>query len=417
VAEQAADPELDLPPPASYVEGGDAWYDAVEFSAFIDAYLSVNYNLPKPQTGLNGQRAHDTANGFALSWAGVNASYPADPVGATLSLRFGPTAEQIAGGCFGPTTTACDSEFGLEFLKQGFASWKPGGADSKVTLDFGKFDTPYGVEVSESHLNLNYTRSFLYTLAQPLFHTGLRVGVAPAEAFDFKVLAVNGWNRSVDNNIGKTFGVQGTFHVPGAEGGDVLTASLGYMVGPERDDTVVVECPAGEKFAPDARTGCVADAGSAGESGTVDRASSNTEGLRHLLDLVVTANPIEQLRLVLNANYGLEMQRNEQALTTFDSKSYWGVLLGGRVAVFDSFGIAARGEYFSDLDGLATGKAGNEVNLASGTLTLELLPADFLTLRLDNRLDYSDRTIFTKEIRGETGYQFTTTLGVVAHTD
>jgi hypothetical protein len=277
------------------------------------------------------------------------------------------------------------------------------------------------VEVAESHLNLNYTRSLLYWLAQPSFHTGLRANFVVADAFDFRVLAVNGWNNTIDNNVGKTFGVQGTFHVRNADGSDMLTASLGYMIGPERDDTALIQCEAGQVFSADASTGCIPAAGAetTDTEGIVDRASSNTDGLRHLIDLVVVADPIERLRLVLNANYGMERLRSTQDLSKFDSANYWGVLLGGRVAIVDEFGIAARGEYVADPDGFLSGyfERREEISLVSGTLTLELLPADYLTVRLDNRIDWSDKRIFNDAIRELTGTQFTTTLGVVAHTD
>jgi hypothetical protein len=420
-----ADPEPDLPPAEPYEEGGDAWYDTIEFSAFVDAYASFNFNFPKPQFGKNTLRAHDQSNGFSLSWVGVNASYPADPVGATLSLRFGPTANQLGAACLSALepsqSTPCDSDVGLQYVKQGFVSWKPGGADSAITLDFGKFDTPFGVEVAESHLNLNYTRSYLYWLAQPSFHTGLRGNFVVADAFDFRVLAVNGWNNSIDNNVGKSFGVQGTFHLRNADGADMLTASLGYMIGPEHDDTAFIQCGAGERFSPTEPSGCIS-AGAATEvetSGLVDRASSNTDGLRHLIDLVVVADPIEQLRLVLNADFGVDRVRSAQDLTKFQSAKYWGVLLGGRFAVVDQFGIALRGEYVADPDGYLSGyfDRNEEIKLVSGTLTLEALPADFLTVRLDNRIDWSNKQIFNKEVRDLVGTQFTTTLGVVAHTD
>lgn len=410
----------DLPPAEAYAGSGDAWYDTIDFSAFVDGYLGFNFNFPKPQLGKNTLRAHDSANGFSLSWVGINASYPADPVGATLSLRFGPTAHQLGGTCLS-TQTPCDADVGLEFVKQGFVSWKPGGADSAVQLDLGKFDTPFGVEVAESHLNLNYTRSLLYWLAQPSFHTGLRANFVVADAFDFRLLAVNGWNNSIDNNIGKSFGAQATFHLRNADGSDLLTASLGYMGGPEHDDTDLVQCEEGEEFSATSPSGCVAAGGATNvpREGLVDRGSSNTEGLRHLIDLAVVADPIERLRLVLNADYGIDRQRNQRDLEKFDRASYWGVLLGARVAVLEQFGIAARGEYLSDPDGLLSGyfDRREEIELVSGTLTLELLPADYLTIRLDNRLDWASKQIFNKQIRELTGTQFTTTLGVVAHTD
>ncbi|MES1185418.1 MAG: outer membrane beta-barrel protein, partial [Myxococcales bacterium] len=242
----SADPEPDLPPAETYSEGGDSWYDSIEFSAFADAYASVNYNFPKPQFGRNVLRAHDYSNGFALSWVGVNASYPADPVGATVSLRFGPTARQIGNGCPADDKSHCDSGEGLENVKQAFASWKPGGADSMFTLDLGKFETPYGAEVSESHLNMNYTRSMLYA-SQPVFHTGLRASFAVSDLFDFKVLAVNGWNNTIDNNVGKSFGAQLNFHLKNSEDADVVGISVGYLGGPEHDDTLVVHCGVGEQ--------------------------------------------------------------------------------------------------------------------------------------------------------------------------
>jgi hypothetical protein len=276
---------------------------------------------------------------------------------------------------------------------------------------------------------MNYTRSMLF-VSQPVFHTGIRASFAVTDAFDFKLLAVNGWNNSIDNNTGKSFGAQANFHVKNADDGDMLGVSLGYMIGPEHDDTAPVQCGAGEKFSAASTSGCVsAPPGStSATSGLLDRASSDTKGLRHLVDLVVTANPIERLRLVLNADYGLDNSRDLKVLTQFDSASYYGVLLGARVAIVDEFGIAARGEFFHDPNGFISGypahldAAGNlikatEMNLAGGTLTLDYLPSDFLTIRLDNRLDWSSKEIFNKDIRDKVGQQFTTTLGVVAHTD
>jgi len=410
-----ADPEPDLPPPETYVEGGDSWYDSIEFSAFADAYASVNYNFPKPQYGKNALRAHDSTNGFALSWVGVNASYPADPVGGTISLRFGPTARQV-GACLADDKSHCDSAEGLENVKQAFGSWKPGGADSLFTLDIGKFDTPYGAEVAESHLNMNYTRSMLY-VSQPVTHTGLRGSFAISDLFDFKLLAVNGWNNSIDNNVGKTFGAQANFHFTNSDDADLVGISVGYLGGPEHDDILVVHCEPGTQFSENSPTCVSAPSVTTESSGTLDRASSNTEGWRHLVDLVVTANPIERLRLVLNADFGLDNYRASSNSSTFDSSSYYGVLVGARVGIVDQFGVAGRFEYFHDSHGFINSHADYEQDLVGGTVTLDFLPADFLTIRLDNRLDWSSRQIFDKAIRDRVGSQFTTTLGVVAHTD
>jgi hypothetical protein len=343
---------------------------------------------------------------------GADASYPADPVGGTVSLRFGPAADRLARSCL---STPCDSDVGLTPVKQAFASWRPGGAGSAVRLDFGKFDTIYGAEVAESQDNINYTRGVLYWFAQPAFHTGLRFTGDFGEAFTLKAMLVNGINNSVDNNFGKTFGVQGTLNL---KSGDASLGSiaLGYLVGPERDDTKLIECPAGQVFDPDNATGCSASAGSSGDSGLVDRMSSNTKGLRHLIDLVALLTPVDKLSLVLNGDFGSERVRDSVDENRFVAYNFYGVMAGARYGLSNSFGIAGRGEYLHDDQGHVTGFAGNDIDLVSGTLTLDFLPASFLVVRLDNRLDWSSKEIFKKGVRDPTGTMVTTTLGVVATT-
>ena len=197
VAPVAANP-VARPPAAPEAKG----YDKLKMDAFVDAYAAVNYNAPKPETGGNLFHAYDATNGFALHWAGLNVSYAPDPVGATLGLRFGPGAN-IHG--------AADASSGLTNVKQAFATWKPGGASGKLTFDLGKFDQPFGSEIADSQGNMNYSRSFLYWLAQPLYFTGLRADYAPAEWLDVKVIVANGWNNSVDTNRGKTAAIQLNF--------------------------------------------------------------------------------------------------------------------------------------------------------------------------------------------------------------
>src|SRR5258706_11348125 len=102
----------------------------------------------------------------------------------------------------------------------------------------------------------------------------------------------------------------------------------------------------------------------------MDRASTTAKVLRPLIALFVTANPIERLRLVLNADYGRDSARNSQDLTQFDAHDYFGVMLGARIGIVDKFGIAARGEYFRDNGGFISGHSGVPMALAGGTLTL-----------------------------------------------
>jgi hypothetical protein len=199
----------------------------------------------------------------------------------------------------------------------------------------------------------------------------------------------------------------------------MLKVSIGYLVGPEREDFTVKECPAGEHFDPDAENSCAPGAPAAGQSqgGVLDRPSTNTEGLRHLLDVIGSFTPDEHWTVLVNGDYGAERVRDTVQEDRFVQHTYFGVMLGARYAFLDRFAVAGRGEYLSDPDGHAMGFPGNDIELVTGTLTLEVRPADFLIVRLDNRMDYSTREIFEESVRDTTGNMFTTTLGVVATTD
>lgn len=404
------------------------WYDAIEFRAFVDGYLGLNWQLPKPSAGANSvTRAYDTSNGFALSWAGVDATYPAEPVGGTISLRFGPTAERIASSCLSGT---CDSSVGLSFLNQAFASWKPWNA---VQFDFGKFATIYGAEVAESQDDMNYTRGVVYWFTQPLFHTGLRVNAQLTENLALRGLLVNGWNNTIDNNLGKDLGLQLALSLPrSSDGGTLLATSLGYLGGPEQDDYYNATCDASSQhFDPTSPTGCSAGAPGAGQatSGRIDRGSSNIKGLRHLIDFVATLTPTDKLTVQLNADLDLERARDTVDPTRFIQHDWWGVMLGARYQFIEQFAVALRGEYLADPDAYGTGiaklfaptdpntPAPSDIKLLTGTLTLDYRPADFLILRLDNRIDWSNKQIFPKSVRDYTGTMPTTTLGVVVTTN
>lgn len=410
-----APPPVALPEPATAPEAPAPtakWYDAITFGAFVDAYAGVNYNFPKPQVGKNLFRAYDTTNGFSISWVGVNASVDPDPVGGAVSLRFGPTAETYS-ACFGGGT--CDTDVGLEFVKQAYASWRPGGKEGMLTLDFGKFDTLYGAEVAESQLNMNYTRGAVYWLLQPLFHTGLRATVQAAEQVALKAMVVNGWNRSIDNNAGKTYGLQ-----LAATPSDKLGLYLGWIGGPEDEDSAVVTCDPGQAYDP-AVGGCAASAGAPGGDQPVDRGGANDfDAWRHLADLVVTFAATDAFSLAFNADYGSVAVR--QPDDSFSHSSYYGMMLSGRYALDDVWALALRGEYIGDPDGVVTVPGLTDAALATGTLTIEAKPTSNLLLRLDARGDFMvdgtpSKDVFTKELRDTKSNQYTTTLGVVVMTN
>ena len=342
------------------------WYEDLDLRAFVDGYIGLNFGFPAPRSasataGESSLRAFDASNGFALHWIGLDLEYEAEHFGATLNLRFGPSASIAAGP---------DAAHGLENLKQAFVRWRPAGKSADLSLDFGKFDTPYGAEVSDTQGDLNYTRGVLYTYAQPVFHTGFRATWSPLDELTLRALLVNGWNDTVDENAGKTGGVQ-LLWVPDS----AWSVSLGYLLGPEQPSTPAL----------------------------------SSARLRHLVDLIFDAAPTSYLHVLVNADFGAE---------DFGSDGYslgYGVSAAARLAPIPILGLGVRGEPYRDASGRSTG-VGSPTSLFTGTFTLDLTPTPYFTTKLDLRLDGAPDRVFAA---GETtsNHQLTMTLGAVAKTE
>jgi hypothetical protein len=355
--------------------------DKLSADAFVDAYYSLNTNFPKPQypPGGNQFRAFDVAEGFAVNWLGVNASYAADPIGGTIGLRMGPGAALYNGGT--------ESLAGLEYVKQAYATWKP---VDKLTLDFGKWDEPFGSEVADSQLNMNYTRSGLFWYYQPLFFTGLRVDYAASSMVDVKVFASNGWNNTFDNNAGKTFGAQ-VILTPVSQ----AVFYLGYAGGPEQTDTS-------------------ATAGAGGMPGAVVD-NGGSDRWRHLVDFVADINPTSSLRFLLNFDYRTEANAGGAP----DSSGY-GANLVVKYAFSDAFSGSLRGEYLHDEHGDIIGTKA-KTDFEDGTLSLVYGVGNHLAFMLDGRYDTASvdgapNGVFLKNTSDVASGQFTATLGVIAST-
>jgi hypothetical protein len=366
--------------------------DKVTADAFADAYYSFNANMPKPAATLylygvpgagaggNSYRAFDVAQGFALNWIGVNATYAADPIGATIGLRMGPGAIIYSNG-------TSDATAGLQFVKQAYSTWKP---SDKVTLDFGKWDQPFGSEVADSQLNMNYTRSALFWYAQPLWFTGLRADFPVVSQFDFKLFVANGWNETLKVNRSYTFGAQAVL-IPA----DIVTIYLGYVGGPQQPDFAVTT-PMGMT--------------------TVGDVPNANDHWRHMADLVVDFNPTKQLRFLLNGDYRVE------TIAGSTDETVYGANLVIKYQVNDPFSVALRGEYFHDENGLVLG-TGTKTDFEDGTLSLNYAFASHLAFMMDARYDTASTPnvsgspgIFQKNATDLTNGQFTATLGVIAST-
>jgi hypothetical protein len=275
----------------------------------------------------------------------------ASPIGFTATLTVGKNADLVHATEPGGTNT-------YKYLQQLYGTYLVNGNGKiPVTLDFGKWASFCGYEVIESASNDNYSRSFLYTFGQPMYHTGLRVTAPLSGNITAGFYAINGWNNVEDDNGGKTLGATLSINP-----GKPFNVILNWMGGDEGSDT-------------------------ANGAGSFGGAGFATTGIRNVqqVDLVATWQATSKLKLGLNADYAAAKAKS-------GTGGNWnGVDVYGRFQFTPSAALALRWDHFEDLNGIRSGVA---QNLNSITATLEKTVKSNLVVRLEYRHDKAGVALF-----------------------
>jgi hypothetical protein len=342
-------------------------------SGFVDVYAGYNGNQPASRS--NGFRNFDVQTGqFGLNMIELIADKAPDAtagrVGYHVSLGFGQAmnmvnSSEVGNGIPNGTITNFD-----QYLKEGYIDYLVG---KKLTLTVGKFVTPAGAEVIESKDNWNYSRGLLFSWAIPYFHFGTSAKYAFNSKFAVTGYLVNGWNNSIDNNTGKTFGFSAAY-TPNAK----FSLIENFLSGPEH---------------------------------------ANYNGsFRNLSDTVVTYNPTAKLSLMANYDYGHDhnVSGSTAPITTLGSVDWSGLAAYIKYAPSAKYYLAFRGEYFNDNQGFETGTGINGLGMKSFTGTLQRVLSKSLLTRLEVRYDNANQGIFEDHANGFTAKnQTTATLGLI----
>ena len=317
------------------------------FVGTLDGYYGYNFN--KPGSGTNVYRNFDVNhNQFSLNYAELAVEQKPSPVGFRFDIGFGDAAKMVhAAEPGGPH---------YQYLQQAYLS----ASHKKVQVDFGKFVTQHGAEVIETKDNWNYSRSLLFAWAIPYYHFGTRVTLTANDKVTLGASVSNGWNNVVDNNQGKTVGLQAVLK-PASK----FSFVQNYMVGKEQ-------------------TG------------------ASVNAVRHLTDSLVTLDVNSKLSLMANYDYG--MDRSGKARVKWQ-----GIAFYGKVSPTSRLKLIPRIEWFEDPEGFTTG---TPQKLKEGTLTAEISVAEGMFLRGEYRYDWSDQRAFERNA-GTLSHQSTLLLGVV----
>lgn len=331
--------------------------NALGMSIYLQGGYTYNFADPTPE--VNALRVFDQkANTILLDLAQLQ--FVKEPavggLGFKLKLSAGETAKYIHSNGLGDSNDPFD-------LTEAYISYTaPLGKGLRI--DFGKFVTYHGAEVIEARDNPNYSRSLLFNYAIPFTHTGLKVSYPITDQVTASLHLVNGWDVTDDNNKGKTVGLS-----VGVTPLEQLSTTLNLMYGPEKPD--------------------------------------NNHDQRLLLDWVGTVKPMKDLSFILNVDYATE----QHSASDGGEAKWYGWAIIAKYDFSDWFGIAMRGEYFNDQDGVRTGTAQRAKEI---TFTPQFTVAKNLLVRPEYRHDWSNISVYPSSTSGNTKKsQDTIALGVM----
>jgi len=335
----AQDPPKPADPPPDPDKVTLNFFKGTEVGGLVDTYYLWNSTKVGPVF-----HSFDTKhNTFDVSMAEVwLAKSPAkdSPIGYKVRLNFG-SAPDIMAGASGQF--AAESPY--KNIEEAYGSYMAPVGEG-LQFDVGKFVTNAGAEVIEAKDDWNYTRSLLFQLAIPLYHTGVRMTYAPNGKVSFMLGIVNGWNDVSDNNLGKSYMASITFK-PTSQ----FSIIENYIGGPEQAE------------------------------------SATNNPWRTLSDTIITFTPNSTISLMANYDY----TKDTIGAFTTTTQGIAGYL---KYQANKWFAIVPRVEWFKDANG-APWATGAVQNLTEATVTLELKPADNFMWRIEYRGDWTNLPVTT----------------------
>lgn len=259
-----------------------------------------------------------------------------------------------------------------------------------LALSFGRFDLPFGIERHDEPLNLTATTSEVFQFGRPQKMTGFQVTYQFAPWLDVAAWLVNRWESETthdpfdDNNKGKSVGGRIGFTPFPREG--LLSFGLGGFWGPEQD--------------------------------------ARNSPARWVLDADVTWTPLPRLLLAGEAIYGGEDDVSTRevgtpvAMPARDAdRHWWGFYLLAHYDVRAWLGLSFRYGYFDDQDGSRTGveqvlqsftiapiihlsRLIPDLKPTGATFARTRHPIDWIDLKLEYRVNHSDRSVFSDSKAG-----------------
>ena len=311
----------------------------LSFSGYAEGYYSYDFNQPKNNTKPGFLYSHNRHNEFNVNLAFVRGTYSGDKVRGTVALGVG--TYMNANYSAEPST--------LKNVYEANAGIKLG--KKNLWLDMGILPSHIGFESAVSKDCPTLTRSLLADNT-PYFEGGARLSYTTDNGkWFFAGLLLNGWQRitRVDGNSLMSFGTQITYKPSSS-----TTLNYSTFIGTDKPD-----------------------------SARLIRVYHNIYGIFQVS---------KQFGLTAGFDIGTEQKTKGNSKTN----TVYSPVLIAKYSINDKWAIAARGEYYSDENGIlvSTGTA-NGFKTTGFSLNLDYAPASNLLLRFEGRTLNSKDKIFT----------------------
>ncbi len=308
---------------------------ALTVSGFVDAYYALAFATPPAKT-----RAFTTQplyhNEFSINFAFLSLAYSSDRVRGRFAAQVGSYVE---------SNYAAEPQFWRNIFEANVGY----RAVENLWLDAGIFASHIGFESAVSKDNWTYSRSIVADYS-PYYETGVKLTWTPSSEWLLSALVLNGWQIIRETNSDKSFGTQVQWK-PSSN----LLLNWSTYIGNDRPDTAARE-------------------------------------MRYFNNFYAQIGLSEKFSLALLGDVGVQQRPN-------NTLSVW---FGGTVLVryslSDRITLAARGEYYSDPQGIIipTGTSNNFQTLGISANVDVALTANLLW-RIEGRWFSSRDAIYPTE--------------------
>jgi Putative beta-barrel porin-2, OmpL-like. bbp2 len=355
----------------------------------LDSYYAYNFNHPVGRVNL--LRAYDVlSNNFSLNQASVVFERAPDVAagrrfGARVDLQFGQATDTLQGN---PNNEPRPQIYRNIFQAYGTYVFP---LSKGLTVDFGKWASPLGIEGNYTKDQMNYSRSYYFDFL-PFYHMGARVVYKLSDELSLNYWVVNGINQTEDLNGFKDqmFGFTATPR-------KTITWTFNYHVGQEHPDRAAVLPTSPIPVQPGLSFQAIRPA---------------PDGRTHIFDSYVTWQATPKLTLALEGDYVIQRLWKDASPGRSSAPAHVdGGVAYARYQLTPRVVLATRAEYLSDRGGLFSGIT---QALKENTLTFDYKLADGFLMRYEWRRDFSNQPSFLSDTQGVLSkQQNTATLGLI----